>query len=101
MGGKRLNAPVVALVPDPDGSGYWLVGSDGGIFAFDAGFLGSMGGRALNRPITGMVAYGSGYLMVAGDGGVFDFSDLPFAGSLAGRPPARPIVAVAPGPSAA
>ena len=96
MGGKRLNAPVVALVPDPDGSGYWLVGSDGGIFAFDAGFLGSMGGRALNRPITGMVAYGSGYLMAGEDGGVFDFSDLPFAGSLAGRPPARPIVAIAP-----
>jgi hypothetical protein len=54
-----------------------------------------MGGRRLNKPVTGMVAYGSGYLMVAEDGGVFAFSDLPFAGSLAGRSPARPIVAVA------
>jgi subtilisin family serine protease len=95
MGGRRLNAAVESLVPDPDGSGYWLVASDGGIFAFDAGFFGSMGGRRLNRPITGMVPYGSGYLMVAEDGGVFTFSELPFAGSLAGRPPARPIVAVA------
>jgi type VII secretion-associated serine protease mycosin len=100
MGGQRLNAPVESLVPDPDGSGYWLVASDGGIFAFDAGFSGSMGGRRLNRPITGMVAYGSGYLMVAEDGGVFTFSDLPFAGSLAGRAPTRPIVAIAPGPAA-
>ncbi len=33
--------------------------------------------------------------MVAEDGGVFTFSDLPFAGSLAARPPARPITAVA------
>jgi subtilisin family serine protease len=100
MGGKRLNAAVQSLVPDPDGSGYWLVASDGGIFAFDAGFFGSMGGRTLSRPITGMVSYGSGYLMVGEDGGVFDFSDLPFAGSLSGRRLARPIVAVAPGPSA-
>jgi hypothetical protein len=95
MGGQRLNAPVESLVPDPDGSGYWLVASDGGIFAFEAGFFGSMGGRRLNKPVTGMVSYGSGYLMVAEDGGVFAFSDLPFAGSLAGRPAARPIVAVA------
>jgi hypothetical protein len=58
-----------------------------------------MGGRALNGPITGMVPYGAGYLMVGEDGGVFDFSDLPFAGSLAGRTLARPVVAVAPGPS--
>ncbi|HEV7863654.1 MAG TPA: S8 family serine peptidase [Acidimicrobiia bacterium] len=100
MGGRRLNAPVESLVPDPDGSGYWLVASDGGIFAFDAGFFGSMGGQRLNRPISGMVSYGSGYLMVGEDGGVFAFSDLAFAGSLAGRAPARPIVAVAPGPSA-
>jgi hypothetical protein len=98
MGGRRLNAPVESLVPDSDGGGYWLVASDGGIFAFDAGFAGSMGGARLNKPITGMVPYGSGYLMVGEDGGVFAFSDLPFAGSLAGRLPARPIVAVAPTP---
>ena len=96
MGGQRLNAPVQSLVPDPDGAGYWLVASDGGIFAFAAGFHGSMGGRTLNRPVTGMVAYGAGYLMVAEDGGIFAFSDLPFAGSLAGRPPAHPITSVAP-----
>jgi hypothetical protein len=54
-----------------------------------------MGGTALNKPITGMVPYGNGYLMVAEDGGVFTFSDKAFTGSLGGRSPARPIVAVA------
>jgi hypothetical protein len=54
-----------------------------------------MGGKPLNKPVTGMVRYGSGYLMVAQDGGIFSFSDLPFSGSLGGHPPAHPIVSVA------
>ena len=98
MGGKHLNAPVEGLVPVPGrapGSGYWLVASDGGVFAFNAPFRGSMGATRLNKPITGMVAYGDGYLMVATDGGIFDFSNRPFAGSLGGTPPPRPIVSVA------
>jgi hypothetical protein len=70
MGSETLNQPVVGIAPDPDGVGYWLVASDGGIFAFDAEFSGSMGGRASNRPVIGAVAYGAGYLMVASDGGV-------------------------------
>src|ERR671915_596675 len=85
MGSVRLNAPVRSLVPDPDGAGYWLVASDGGVFAFDAPFRGSMGGRRLNQPVTGMVPFGNGYLMVATDGGAFNFSDQPFSGSLAGN----------------
>ena len=95
MGGTRLNAPVQSLVPDGDGTGYWLVASDGGIFAFDAPFRGSLGSIRLNRPITGMVRYGDGYLMVGEDGGIFNFSNLDFAGSLGNKPPARPVVAVA------
>ena len=77
-------------MPDPDGAGYWLVASDGGIFAFDAGFRGSMGGTPLNKPVVGMVAFGDGYLMVANDGGIFNFSDQPFLGSLGANPPASP-----------
>ena len=100
MGGRRLNAPVQSLVPDRDGAGYWLVASDGGIFAFDAPFKGSMGATHLNRPITGMFAYGDAYLMAAEDGGVFNFASKPFLGSLGGHPPTRPIVAVAARPSA-
>jgi hypothetical protein len=45
-------------------SGYWMVGSDGGIFSFgDSSFHGSMGGHPLNKPIVGMAATpdGQGY----------------------------------------
>ena len=43
MGIKVSN--VVSIVPTVDGGGYWLIGSDGGVFAFgDAGFIGSLPG---------------------------------------------------------
>jgi hypothetical protein len=91
-----LNRPVNGLVPTATNRGYWLVASDGGIFAFgDADFHGSMGGTPLNKPIVGMVRYGDGYLMVGSDGGIFDFSNKPFLGSLAGETLPAPIVSVA------
>jgi ligand-binding sensor domain-containing protein len=95
MGNKKLNKPVNGLVPTQNGKGYWLVASDGGIFAFNAPYRGSMGGRHLNKPIIGMVRYGNGYLMVGSDGGIFSFSNLAFVGSLGGSPPTIPIVGVA------
>jgi hypothetical protein len=43
------------MAADATGNGYWLVASDGGIFAFgDASFEGSTGGLRLNRPVVGM-----------------------------------------------
>jgi beta-glucanase (GH16 family) len=51
-----LNDPIVGMAATPDGGGYWLVASDGGIFSYgDAGFDGSPGGTHLNDPIVGMV----------------------------------------------
>jgi hypothetical protein len=94
MGAVPLNAPVQSLVPDPDGEGYWLVASDGGIFAFDAEFHGSMGDVRLNKPVTGMVGFRHGYLMVAEDGGIFTFGDAAFAGSLGDSPPGAPVTSV-------
>jgi hypothetical protein len=45
------------MAATPDGKGYWLVQSDGGIFSFgDAHFDGSTGGVALPRPIVGIAA---------------------------------------------
>ena len=47
----------MGMAATPDGRGYWLVASDGGIFAFgDARFYGSTGARNLNRPIVGIAA---------------------------------------------
>jgi hypothetical protein len=55
MGGTALNRPIVGMAATPDGKGYWMVASDGGVFSFgDASFHGSTGGTALNRPIVGM-----------------------------------------------
>ncbi|HUI47779.1 MAG TPA: fibronectin type III domain-containing protein, partial [Acidimicrobiia bacterium] len=94
-GNLRLNKPIVGIAPTPTNRGYWLVASDGGVFAFGAPFRGSLGGLHLSQPVNGLVAYGNGYLMVASDGGVFDFSNKPFAGSLANTPPTAPIIGIA------
>ena len=52
------SSPVaVAMVPAKGGKGYWISGSDGGIFSYgDATFYGSAGGIALNKPVVGMAA---------------------------------------------
>jgi Tol biopolymer transport system component len=65
---------------------YWLVGADGGVFAYgSAPFLGSTGGLKLAAPVLGMAATttGRGYWLLAADGGVFSFGDAPFFGSMA------------------
>ena len=102
LAASPLNQPVVGMSPTPDGGGYWMVASDGGIFAFgDAGFYGSMGGHPLNRPIVGMAATpsGKGYWLVASDGGLFAFGDAGFYGSMGGHPLNRPIVGMAASPA--
>jgi hypothetical protein len=67
--------------------GYWLVGSDGGIFSFGtAAFHGSMGGIPLQRPVVGITptSTGNGYWLVASDGGIFSFGDATYYGSIPG-----------------
>jgi hypothetical protein len=69
----------------PAARGYWLVGSDGGIFAFGAaGFYGSMGSTPLQRPVVGITPSASrtGYWLVASDGGIFSFGTSSFYGSI-------------------
>ena len=57
MGGQPLNQPMVAMVSNRDGGGYWLVAADGGVFTFGgAGFAGSMGGKHLNSSVVGAVS---------------------------------------------
>ncbi len=98
MNGQFLAAPIVGVGAAPADNGYWLVGSDGGVFAFgDAGFYGSMGGRTLDRPIVGISSTptGRGYWLVASDGGVFAFGDAKFEGSTGGQSLNAPIVGMA------
>lgn len=75
-----------ALIPGwraPDGRpGVWVLKSDGGVFTFPenvgAPFHGSMGGKPLNAPMSGIIAHGAGgYWTVAQDGGIFAFGDAP------------------------
>jgi ribosomal protein L24E len=82
--------------------GYWLVGRDGGIFAFgDSAFAGSTGNIHLNQPIVGMAANpaGTGYWFVAADGGIFAFGDAGFFGSTGAMKLNKPIVGMAPTPT--
>ena len=84
------------------GEGYWLVASDGGVFAFgDAKFFGSAGGIRLNRPVNGISATPSsqGYWIVASDGGIFAFGDAEFKGSTGAITLNAPIVGMASTPT--
>ncbi len=85
-----LAADVIDSSTSPDGSGVYMLGADGGVFALGgAVFAGSvpevLPGVALAAPLVGLVPDpdGVGYWLVAADGGVFAF-DAPFRGSIPG-----------------
>jgi hypothetical protein len=85
------------MAATPDGRGYWLVASDGGIFTFgDAHFYGSTGAVNLTKPVVGITPTpdGRGYWLVASDGGVFTFGDARFWGSTGGEAIPAPVVGV-------
>jgi hypothetical protein len=82
----------------PSGGGYTEVASDGGVFNFgNAGFFGSQGGQALNKPIVGIASTpdGQGYWEVASDGGIFSFGDATFYGSTGNLSLNSPVVGIA------
>jgi len=113
LGGRRVRVAlavsllaglsgVAATVPAAKAAtsttGYYLVGTDGGIFSYGgAKFFGSTGAIKLNQPIVGMAATpdGRGYWMVASDGGIFAFGTAAFYGSMGGKPLNQPIVGMA------
>ncbi len=71
------------MAPTPDGNGYWLTASDGGIFAFgDASFRGLDRRVNLTAPVVAMTAPSQlGYWLAASDGGIFSFG-VQFHGSM-------------------
>ena len=80
----------------PNGNGYWLVATDGGIFTYGPGvnFFGSTGSIHLNKPVVGIAPTpsGDGYWLFASDGGVFNYGDATFQGSMGGKPLNEPVV---------
>ena len=100
--GTAFQGAPVGMAATPDGKGYWLVDSDGGVFAFgDAMFLGSipaLGIRlASGHQVVGiaLTSDGQGYWLVGADGGVFAFGDAAFSGSMAGSRLNAPVVGIA------
>jgi N-acetylmuramoyl-L-alanine amidase len=92
------NAPIVGMASTHDALGYWLVGSDGGVFSYGgADFFGSAGALHLNAPIVGMAGTpdGGGYWLVARDGGIFSYGDAGFFGSAGALHLNAPIVGMA------
>ena len=91
----RSTRPIVGMAATPDGRGYYVFASDGGVFNFgDAPFFGSMGSIHLNKPIVGgaVTPDGKGYWLFASDGGVFSFGDAGFFGSEGGTRLNQPVV---------
>ena len=89
MGGRHLNAPVTGIAGSPNGAGYWLVGSDGGIFTFgNAGYFGSVPGQGIigQPPVVGIsrTPSGAGYWLVGSNGAVYSYGDATFLGALSG-----------------
>ncbi len=94
-------SPVVGMAAVPNGSGYWVVRSNGAVTAHGSAVnYGSMAGKPLTAPITHVVATpdAKGYWLVASDGGIFAFGDAAFFGSMGGRRLNAPVVGLAPTP---
>jgi len=82
---NSLNAPIVGMVPSADGGGYFMVASDGGVFAFgDARLAGScpgIGGCSGAAVAVMPDASGNGYWLVTKAGAVYTFGDAPNYGA--------------------
>ena len=81
----KLSAPIVGMVPSVDGGGYFMVSSDGGVFAFgDARFAGScpgIGGCQGSAVAVIPDASGQGYWIATNTGNVYAFGDAPYLGA--------------------
>ena len=84
-GGRKLAAPIVGMVPSASHQGYFMVGADGGVFAFgDAKFNGScpsIGGCSGAAVAVMPDGTGNGYWLVTTTGHVYGFGDAPFLGA--------------------
>ncbi len=88
MGGQPLSAPIVGIAANPLRTGYYLVGADGAVYAYNAPYHGGVnnaasgGGTALipgNR-IVGMAVdpASGGYDLVDNQGHIYGFGGAPY-----------------------
>jgi hypothetical protein len=85
------------MAATPDGLGYWLVASDGGVFAFgDAHFYGREATGPGAQTIVGIAPspYGRGYWLAGAKGQVFAFGSAPYEVPSSTKAPSAPIVAI-------
>jgi len=83
-----MNSAVTGIAAAPVAYGGWVVGGDGGVFAFgDARFYGSAAPLHPARPTVAIAATpsGRGYWLLGGDGGVFAFGDARYLGTVNSR----------------
>ncbi len=98
-----VGAVEVVVIPPPP-PGYWIVGADGGVFAFGgATFFGSAGGPGLNAPAVGIAHTpdNKGYWVASSNGGVVPFGDAASFGNLQGTVLNAPVVGIAATPDGA
>ncbi|MHB1910932.1 MAG: hypothetical protein ACYCTI_02630 [Acidimicrobiales bacterium] len=91
-------SPSPTPTPAPSGPGYWMAGSDGGIFSFgSAAFHGSAGGTRQASPVVGMASTPDhgGYWLVGADGAVLAYGDAVFHGSAGAIHLTAPVVGMA------
>ena len=95
--GSPSRAPIVSLAAAPSGRGYWLVARDGGVFAVNVSFRGSVPERrASTRAVQIRVSEsGEGYYVAGEDGAVFAFGDAERRRERPGRLGAPAVVDVA------
>lgn len=89
-----LPARVISMASTPSGKGYWLLLSDGAVYAFgDARWYGDLRGggwkggpAAPGAPAESIASSpdGKGYLVLSGDGSVYSFGDAAYHGSRGG-----------------
>ncbi len=95
-------AAVAAVANDP--GGYWVAGTDGGLFAFgSAGYHRSLPELGVRTRVVDLASTptGRGYWMLGRDGGVFSFGDAGFHGSVPGVGVASTVLKLRPTPSGA
>lgn len=100
--GAGLVNPALAVQGGSEGSGYWVVGSNGRVrTAGSAKWFGDLRNVWMTSPIvaSSRTVSGQGYWLTAADGRVFPFGDAKWYGDMGGKGLWSPIVAMATTPS--